>query len=106
MPTADLFLTEADVHHPERPKPLSADRLRAYILHHLLLFDRTLVGDSQFNNNRYLRQLFWPAEPGEVGVPRDLAWLVQEGYFLPVLRDDIGSLPLLRCEHARRGVSD
>ena len=104
--TSSLFLTEVDHHHP---KQLTGKKLRHYIILNSLFYDRLLIGDSQINNNEALRNLIWNGESnleGEKGIPQDLHLLLEEGYILPVVRNDYNSLQILRTEHEDRAVTD
>lgn len=101
-----LFLTEVDQHHP---KPLCGNKLRYYILRHNLFFDRLLIGDSQINNNLEIRDLLWAnnlTQDCDQDVLHDLDVLLEEGYLLPVIRNDYPSLQTLRSEHASRKIDN
>lgn len=106
MTKSALFLTEVDIHHP---RPLRGRTLRAYIILHALFFDELITGDSQFNNNPYLRSLIGGEESTEhlsEQCPRDLSLLLKEGYLLPAIRKEYRSLNELRIEHMGRKVAN
>ncbi|MFD9334234.1 hypothetical protein ACFWBF_07405 [Streptomyces sp. NPDC060028] len=44
------------------------------------------MGDSQLNNNRYLRSLIWNGENPVDSAPQDLSLLLYYGYLLPAVR--------------------
>jgi hypothetical protein len=100
---ASLFLTEIDIHHP---RPLLDENLRAYIVQHGLFFNRLLVGDSQFNNNPAFRKLMWDREANanSVTYPQDLWQLAEQGFLVPAVRNEYGSLTALRKDHVSRSV--
>lgn len=106
MNKSALFLTEVDIHHP---RPLMGKTLRAYIILHALFFDELITGDSQFNNNPYLRSLIGSDESTEhiaQQCPRDLSCFLEEGYLLPAIRKEYRSLNDLRLEHLARNVDN
>ena len=106
MTKSALFLTEVDIHHHH---PLMGRTLRAYIILNALFFDELIIGDSQFNNNPYLRSLIGGDESTEQlaqQCPRDLSLLLREGYLLPAIRREYHSLNDLRVEHMARNVDN
>jgi hypothetical protein len=97
-----LFLSGLDKYHT---RPFWGKNLRAYIMMHSLFNDSLVVTDSLINNNKFLRNLIWPEEPGAYGVcPRDLANLLQDGFLIPALRNTTKSLKNLREDHVNRNV--
>lgn len=106
MEEAILFLTQTA---PRNPRPLNSKRLRAYIMLHSLFFDRLVVEDSHLINNRHLRNLIWEKEQdlaNTKGTLADFSLLLEEGYLLPVIRNDFESLQQLRDEHKKLMVED
>jgi hypothetical protein len=101
-----IYLTKPDVHNFS--KRLIGKDLRAYIVFQSLFNEKLIVSDSAFNNNKFFRDLIWKNESNESvnKYPQDLGKLIENGFLVPAVRNEFGSLSALQRDHFGRGVKD